>query len=293
VLDTLVAADETKDVDEMATIEVNGIQLSVDDRGKGEAVVFVCGTGQPAEMWEMLGRPELDAAGFRTITFDNRGVQPSAVPEPPYRMRDLVDDAIGLIEHLGAGPCHLIGGSLGSNIVSLVAQQRPDLVTSAVMNVGGSNFRRGTAEKMRTAVAAYTQGGETAQQAQREDILDAMLTTENRHDPDAQEAVEAVVEMLSNTSEDWSGAIGQISANIEWAEQDHLDDAAEIHAPCLMLANELDAYFAPEDLQAAAERMTDCTFVLQTGLPHVALDPDVLAENIRRTLEFLNSQRQR
>jgi pimeloyl-ACP methyl ester carboxylesterase len=146
---------------------------------------------------------------------------------------------------------------------------------------------------MRTAVAAYTQGGETAQQAQREDILDAMLTTENRHDPDAQEAVEAVVEMLSNTSEDWSGAIGQISANIEWAEQDHLDDAAEIHAPCLMLANELDAYFAPEDLQAAAERMTDCTFVLQTGLPHVALDPDVLAENIRRTLEFLNSQRQR
>jgi pimeloyl-ACP methyl ester carboxylesterase len=276
----------------MPAIEVNGIQLSADERGEGETVVFVCGTGQPAVMWENL-RAELDAAGFRTITFDNRGILPSAVPEPPYRMQDLVDDAIGVIEHFAAGPCHLVGASLGANIVSSVAQRRPDLVTSAVMYVGGSNFRPGTAEKMRADLDTFKQGGDVARQAQRQLMLDAILTTEQRHEPETQEAVEPIIEMLSNSSDDWSGTIGQFSANIEWAERDHLDDAADIRVPCLMLANELDAYFAPEDLQAAAERMADCTFVLHSGVPHVSVDPDVRAENTRRTLAFLNSHRQR
>ena len=43
-------------------------------------------------------------------------------------------------------------------------------------------------------------------------------------------------------------------------------------------SNELDAYFAPEDLQAAANRMLDCTFVLRPGLPHASLDPDVRSD---------------
>ena len=78
---------------------------------------------------------------------------------------------------------------------------------------------------------------------------------------------------------------------MEWAGRDHLDDAAEISVPTLMLANEGDAFFAPEDLRAAADRMADCTFVLNPGLPHVSLDPDDLNENSRLVIGFLNAHR--
>jgi pimeloyl-ACP methyl ester carboxylesterase len=78
---------------------------------------------------------------------------------------------------------------------------------------------------------------------------------------------------------------------MDWAGRDHLDDAAEISVPTLMLANEGDAYFAPEDLRAAADRMADCTFVLHPGLPHVSLDPDDLNENTRLVVEFLGAHR--
>jgi len=274
-------------------LAVNGIELSADQRGEGEAVVYVCGTGQPAAMWDMLGRPEVDAAGFRTIAYDNRGIPPSAVPEPPYAMQDLIDDAIAVIEHFEARPCHLIGASLGANIVFSVAHQRPDLVTSAALVVGGGNFRPEMAERMASELNCYRQGGEAAQDTQRENLFDAMLTTAQRHNADAQAAVEPIIEMLGNSSDDWTGTIGQTTANLDWASRDHLDDAAEISVPTLMIANEGDAFFAPEDLRAAADRMADCTFVLKPGLPHVALDPDELNENTQLFIKFLGSHRQR
>lgn len=275
----------------MSTIAVNGIEISADERGEGEAVVFVCGTGQPAEMWEMLARPTVDAAGFRTVTYDNRGIPPSAVPEPPYTMQDLVDDAIGVIEHFDAGPCHLIGASLGANIVFSVAHQRPDLVTSAVLRVGGGNFRPELTDRFAAMLDVFGQGGEAARDVQREWLFEGMLAPATRHDAAARAAVAPILEMLGNASDDWSGTIGQCTANMDWASRDHLDDAAKISVPVLMMANELDAFFDPEDLRAGADRMSDCTFVLYPGLPHVSLDPDVQNASIRQMTDFIGAHR--
>lgn len=275
----------------MLTIQVNGIAMSADERGEGEAVVFVCGTGQPAQMWDTTIRPAVDALGLRTITYDNRGVPPTAVPAPPYAMQDLIDDAIGVIEHFDAGPCHLVGASLGANIAISVAHQRPDLVTSAVLRVGGGNFRPGLADRFAEMIDLIGQGGDAARDAQRQSLFDAMLTPATRHDAAAQEAVEPVLEMLGNASGDWSGTLGQYAANIEWASRDHLDDAAKISVPVLMMANEHDAYFDPEDLRAAADRMTDCTFVLYPGLPHVTLDPNAQEVFVRQIIDFIGAHR--
>jgi len=78
---------------------------------------------------------------------------------------------------------------------------------------------------------------------------------------------------------------------VEWTQRDHLDDAAEIAVPALMFANGEDAFFDPDDLSATADRMADCTFVLNQGLPHISLDPDTLMSNTQRTIEFLDEHR--
>jgi pimeloyl-ACP methyl ester carboxylesterase len=275
----------------MSIVESNGAQLVADERGEGETVLFVCGTGMPALMWEVFGRAGFDAAGFRTITFDNRGILPSSVPAPPYSMQDLVDDAIAVATALSDGPCHLVGASLGANIVATVIRQRPDLVRSAVMLCGGGNFRPEAKEVALSSLRAFTAGGDVARQAQSEGLLDAILTPDQRHDPEAQAVAALMLAGLSNASEDWTGSIGQTAANLEWAERDHLAEAAEISVPSLMIANEFDVVFDPADLLAASRQMQNCEFVLLEGQPHVATDPAIVERLVQTAVEFVARHR--
>lgn len=112
---------------------VNGVRLSYQLDGEGEPVVLVCGTGQPAISWHLEIVSRLVAAGYRVLTFDNRGMPPSEETPPPYSVDLLVADAAALIEHLGLGPCRVAGLSLGAMITQELALARPDLVRSAVM----------------------------------------------------------------------------------------------------------------------------------------------------------------
>lgn len=99
----------------------------------GEPVVLVCGTGQPAAYWHVFSVPALVAAGYRVVTFDNRGMAPSSCPEGPYAVSDLVADAAGLIEALGLGPALLAGYSLGAFVAQELALARPDLVRAVAL----------------------------------------------------------------------------------------------------------------------------------------------------------------
>ena len=116
----------------MPEATVNGVRLSYQAEGEGDPVLLVCGTGQPAFSWQLGVAPALLAAGYRVITFDNRGVAPSACPPGPYTVAELVADAAGLLEHLGPGPYRVAGHSLGGIITQELALARPDLVRAAV-----------------------------------------------------------------------------------------------------------------------------------------------------------------
>jgi len=100
-----------------------------------------------------------------------------------------------------------------------------------------------------------------------------------------------ILEMLGNAADDWSGTIGQLTASVGWASRDRLSDATEVTVPTLMMANQDDAFFDPEDLRATADRMSDCTFVPIPGLPHVSLDPDVLEASTRQVIDFISTHR--
>ena len=116
----------------MPEATVNGVRISYTVQGEGDPVLLVCGTGQPAFSWNMGVVPGLIGAGHRVVTFDNRGVAPSADPPGPYSVDQLVADAAGLIEHLGLGSCFVAGHSLGGCITQELALARPDLVRAAV-----------------------------------------------------------------------------------------------------------------------------------------------------------------
>ncbi|WP_316764961.1 alpha/beta fold hydrolase [Streptomyces herbicida] len=117
----------------MPVSRINGIDLSYDEYGSGEPVLLIAGTGAPGRIWRTHQVPALTAAGFRVITVDNRGVAPSDLCEEGFTLADMVADTAGLVEFLGAGPCRVVGFSMGAILVQELLLVRPDLVRQAVL----------------------------------------------------------------------------------------------------------------------------------------------------------------
>jgi pimeloyl-ACP methyl ester carboxylesterase len=115
------------------TAQVNGITISYEDSGEGPLVVMVMGTGSPGRVWKANQQPALVKAGYRVVTFDNRGIAPSSECPAGFTIADMVADTAALIEHLGAGPAAVIGTSLGAKITQELALARPDVVKCVAM----------------------------------------------------------------------------------------------------------------------------------------------------------------
>ncbi|MEU1943802.1 alpha/beta hydrolase [Streptomyces sp. NPDC020125] len=131
----------------MPVVHVNGIQLHYEEAGEGEPVVMIQGTGAGGTVWQLHQVPALTAAGFRVITLDNRGIPPTSECPEGFTLQDMVGDVAGLIEHLGIGPCRVVGTSLGAFITQELALARPDLVRRAVLIA-----TRGRTDALRAAI---------------------------------------------------------------------------------------------------------------------------------------------
>jgi pimeloyl-ACP methyl ester carboxylesterase len=86
------------------------------------------GLGQGAWAWRYV-LPTL-AERYRTIVFDTRGTGRSSVPDEPYGMDDLADDATAIIAGRRA---HVVALSMGGYVALRLALARPELVRSLVL----------------------------------------------------------------------------------------------------------------------------------------------------------------
>jgi thioesterase CepJ len=274
----------------MAGATVNGVRLIYQQSGEGTPLLMICGTGQTAAMWEMGGLPTtIQEAGFSVTTFDNRGMPPSECPEPPWTTADMADDAIALIEHLGIGPCHVLGASLGANITQTVALKRPDLVRSAIFQVGGGNFTMAARLMLQGHVELMNRGIELPETLQQATMLEAALTAEQRqNDALVEQMLEATAGLTSSFGP--GGQLGQSSANVAWASEDHLAELADMSVPCLVLAAQHDAYFPPASLKRVAETIPDARYVEIPGSAHITMDPAGVKVVTDAVGDFLSGQ---
>lgn len=113
----------------MDMIEANGVTLAVDDRGEGQPVVFLHGFPELAYSWrhQMAALP---AAGYRAISFDQRGYGASSKPEDvtAYGLDALVGDVIGVLDALDLADVTLVGHDWGSIVAYTAALTHPDRV---------------------------------------------------------------------------------------------------------------------------------------------------------------------
>ncbi|MGL4305843.1 MAG: alpha/beta fold hydrolase [Mycobacteriaceae bacterium] len=117
----------------MALLTINNIHISVDDTGSGEPVLFIAGSGAAGRSWHLHQVPAFLAAGYRVITFDNRGIAPSSECAQGFTIADLVADTAALIEYLDVGPMRVVGTSMGAHVLQELMLERPELVSQAAL----------------------------------------------------------------------------------------------------------------------------------------------------------------
>ena len=108
------------------------MNLAYDDRGSGEPVLFIAGRGGAGRTWHLHQVPAFQRAGYRVITFDNRGIG-ATENAPGFTTDQMVGDTAALIEKLDAGPVRIVAVSMGSFIAQELMFARPDLVSAAVL----------------------------------------------------------------------------------------------------------------------------------------------------------------
>ena len=96
----------------MPRVQVNDIEIEYALEGDGpETIVMVNGLADDKESWGYQ-TPDLVAAGYRVLTFDNRGVGQTSKPAGPDTTKQFAADTKALVDALGITGFHLVGTSM-------------------------------------------------------------------------------------------------------------------------------------------------------------------------------------
>jgi pimeloyl-ACP methyl ester carboxylesterase len=141
----------------------NGIDICYEIFGSANAepMLLIMGLGAQMVLWDDAFCEQLAARGFRVIRFDNRDIGQSSkltggkrltplellklrlfrIPvAAPYKLRDMADDTIALMDVLGIKSAHLVGASMGGMIAQEVAISFPERLRSltSIMSTTGN-----------------------------------------------------------------------------------------------------------------------------------------------------------
>jgi pimeloyl-ACP methyl ester carboxylesterase len=137
------------------TARANGIEICYEIFGDpgAEPMLLIMGLGAQMVLWDDDFCRQLAARGFRVIRFDNRDIGQSSkltggkrltplellklrflkIPvEAPYKLYDMAQDVIGLMDALKIKSAHLVGASMGGMIAQEIAIVFPERVRSLI-----------------------------------------------------------------------------------------------------------------------------------------------------------------
>lgn len=152
--------------------KANGIELCYEIFGAPDAepLVLIMGLGAQMILWDDEFCRDLAGRGFRVVRFDNRDIGKSTrmsggkplramellklrifkiAPEAPYKLWDMANDVVGLLDTLGIRKAHIVGASMGGMIAQEIAIQHPDRVlslTSIMSSTGNPRLPQPTRE---------------------------------------------------------------------------------------------------------------------------------------------------
>ena len=129
----------------MPFVTVRDINVYYEIAGAGPKLLFINGTGG-----DLRRRPNVFDSPltqhFTVLSYDQRGLGQTDIPETPYTMADYAEDANALLDALGWQSCMVMGVSFGGMVAQEFAVRYPQRVQRLVLactssgGAGGASY---------------------------------------------------------------------------------------------------------------------------------------------------------
>jgi 3-oxoadipate enol-lactonase/4-carboxymuconolactone decarboxylase len=220
-------------------------------------VVLLLGSlGSTLEMWD----PQVPALTerFRVVRYDARGHGRSPVPDGPYALDDLVDDAVALLDRLEVRTAAVVGLSLGGMTAMRLAIREPERVSRLALLCTSASLGPASAWHERAATVRAEGTGAVAPT-----VVGRWLTEAGRAaDPERAAALEQMV--AGTPSEGYAACCEAIAA------MDLREDLPSITAPTLAIAGADDPSTPPPHLRDIAAAVPGSRLLVLPGAAHLA-----------------------
>ncbi len=261
----------------MPKAEIYGIQIHYRERGEGYPVFLLHGFTGNLRNWA-LQIPALTRE-FRTVSRDHRGHVHSQKPTRPedYSLERMLEDAYGLLEHLGIKECYVVGHSMGGMVAQHLVLAHPEPVRALVLVDTAADMPSSlrTQERARLVEIAREEGMEAVFEEQ---MSTSPMADQLRSQP---EILENWRQQFLLTSREAYIYCAQAIANREPL----LDQIRAIHIPTLIICGENDDPFL-EPSHRMHERIPDSELAIISGAGHTP-QIEKPAEFNRTLTEFL------
>jgi pimeloyl-ACP methyl ester carboxylesterase len=284
--------------------QANGIELEYDTFGDpgNPAMLLIMGLGMQMLAW----RPEFCQLfadrGFFVIRYDNRDVGLSTKIEEAgtpdlmalmagdyssagYKLDDMADDAVGLLDALGIERAHVVGVSMGGMIAQTLAIRHPERVLSftSIMSTTGD---QAVGQPRPDVIAALI----TPAPADREGFiahqvgLFGMISSPDY--PLPQELLREVIGQMYDRSYYPVGFMRQLTGVL--ASGDRTAALGNVDLPALVIHGEADPLIQPDGGEATARAIPGAKLVKIPGMGH-DLPPQLYQRFVDEIVE--NTQR--
>ncbi len=251
-------------------IEANGVDLCVETFGAAAdpAILLIHGASASMLWWEEELCERIAAAGRYVIRFDNRdtGRSVSYPPgRPGYSLRDMVDDAAGILDTLGVGRAHFVGRSMAGAIAAAAAMRyagRTASLTLVCTTPGGAGLPPMSAEFIR-----YTSSG-NPDASDRPAVVEFVVGLMKEYSGGSPYYDEHAMRSLAERDVARTANIASCLTNHFVIDFDEEVRFGEIHAPTLVVHGERDPVFPLPHGQALQQQIPGAELLIMDRAGH-------------------------
>jgi 3-oxoadipate enol-lactonase len=238
---------------------VHGVNLAVEVRGEGPAVLFVHGYPLDHSIW----RDQIDGLdGYRRIAPDLRGMGQSDAPDLGYGMAIYAADLAALLDTLGVEDVVLCGLSMGGYVAFEFLRTWRDRVRGLVLLSTRAEADNAETRRARDAAAAVAR--ERGSSAVAESMLPKVLSpTTISGQP---QVAERVRELMAGTPV--PGIVGALAAMRDRSSSESLLPTLA-GLPTLVLAGEADGLTPPDQARVLAQLIPGARLSIIPGAGHL------------------------
>jgi len=245
----------------MKSLLVNGVRLSVYDRGTGPTILFVHGFPLSHAMWN--GQLAPLSAKYRVVALDLRGFGSSDVVPGNTTMRQLADDCAALLEALDIGePVVLCGLSMGGYVAWQFAKHHAPKLKALVLCDTKAAADTAEAADTRRKMAEHVLNHGTGAVAE---AMPAKLFAKATHERQT-DVVADIRRTIETTHPE-----GLAAAQRGMAEREDVRPfLSQIAVPTLVVVGREDAISPVEEMQAIAAAIPGAEFHIIETAGHMA-----------------------